>query len=181
MKQFGKHIIWLFALFIFCSAFTSTGRIGWQEQRPLQWSDYQGTPDYEDGFRDAVTASALKFTTRCKKDGTFETLVSAEFVKDQSWVKEVAQTDYHLGHERLHFDITELYARKFRQFVKDQNFTCEDRDLVQKYVYQYLEDCMNLQNQYDKETRHSMHHANQAKWEAMIDAQLNELSEFASK
>jgi len=182
MSKIGKHIMIGFLLLIVFSSFmSSSGRIGWQENRPLQWTDYEGIPDYEDGFRDAVTASALKFTTRCHKDGSLEVFVSAEFVKDQSWVKEVARSDYHLNHERLHFDITELYARKFRDFLDTKTYTCDDRDLVQSLIYNALKDCMDHQNEYDKHTSYSLNKTQQANWETLIENELKELELFSSK
>jgi len=167
---------------LFASAFTSTNRIGWEESRPLEWTDYEGVPDYEDEFRDAVTASALKFITRChKEDGRLEVIINAEFVKDQSWVKEVARSDYHLNHERSHFDITELFARKFRKFIEDHSYTCEDRDLVQDLIYESLSECMEYQNEYDKGTGYSLLKHRQMIWETKIDSQLQELSAYASE
>lgn len=182
MKQLFQNITYLICIAFFATAFTSSNRIGWNEGRPLEWSDYEGLPDYEDHFRDAVTASALKFITRCHKDdGRLEVLVNAEFVKDQSWVKEVARSDYHLGHERRHFDITELFARKFRDFLETKSFTCEDRDLVQGLIYNALADCMDFQNEYDKGTGYSLLKHRQVEWEAKIDTELEKLAIYASE
>ncbi len=182
MKFPIPNFVLISVLIVFFYSFTDVpGRIGWNQNRPIQWSDFEGIPDYEDQFRDAVTASALRFTTRCHVTGEFEIYVSAEFVKDQSWVKDVARSNYHLNHERLHFDITELYARKFRQYISTQSFDCNDRDHVQDIVYDYLNQCMEYQHLYDKETAFSLRKEKQRNWQHQVAVELQELEEFASQ
>ncbi len=173
-------LIKLVAVLMVLSSFASSPeRISWSEDRPLQWFDFKGQPDYSDQFRDAVTASALKFNTKCLDNNELEVLVAAEFLKDRSWVKEVARSDYHLGHERLHFDITELYARKFRQEISERQLTCSNQDEIQELIHFYLDACFTFQNEYDKQTYYSMHQSKQIDWENQISKELKSLEEFA--
>ncbi len=173
-------ISFLITLFVVGIYGFNSERIKWNKHRPIHWHDFKGNPDYSDKFRDAVTASSLKFNCKCDQQNNLDVLVSAEFLKSQSWVKEVARNDYHLGHERLHFDITELFARKFRAEIEHRKLTCNDREEVQQLIYSYLAACMNYQNEYDTETYYSMHKDKQAEWENQINQELKSLERFAS-
>lgn len=160
---------------------TDGNRIVWSEDRDLRWSDFQGQPDFNDDFRDAVTTSAIKFTSRCNNNGLLEFEVSAEFLKNRSWVKPVAFSDYHLRHEQLHFDITEVYVRKIRTLLSQRNFACNEQALVQNYVQQIMNTCTEAQAKYDKETRYSLHKANQATWQLIVDEQLYGLQKYSAQ
>ena len=158
-----------------------TNRIVWTEERQLNWNDFQGNPDYSDEFRSAVTVSAINFTTRCEPNGELFYKVSAQFLKDKSWVKPEAYSDYHLGHEQLHFDITELYVRKIREALGEETYQCDDQQLVQKLVKYYMQECLAMQDEYDKETRYSLHKAKQKVWEVSIQNQLANNRLFVQK
>ncbi len=179
MKLLPPLILILVLLFT-ATSFNSNERIPWSKYRKIQWSDFEGTPDHSDQIRDAVTASALRFTTRCNADGMIELFVDAEFVKHQSWVKPVARNDYHLAHERLHFDITELFARLFRERIEDSHFACEDKEAVDLIIQQHLAACHEIQDLYDKQTRNSMDSVRQQEWQSKIESELKRLERFAS-
>ena len=49
--------------------------------------------------------------------------VNAFFYPNESWYKPDVCNNLILSHEQLHFDITELHARKFRQMVSNTRFT----------------------------------------------------------
>lgn len=183
MKRLPKSTFYtLVAIVILCFSFsTSENRIIWSAERDLIWSDFQGQPDYNDNFRDAVTASAIKFKARCNPKGNLDFEVSAEFLKNQSWVKPQAHSDYHLAHEQLHFDITEIYVRRIRILLNERSFTCDEEPLVQRYVQQIMKRCRDAQLKYDKETRFSLHKANQETWQSIVDDQLTELEQFSAK
>lgn len=105
-----------------------------------------------------------------------EVFISAQFLKDKSWVKPEALTNYHLGHEQLHFDITELYVRKFRQVIEDLEFSCGDLNSVQTISNQIMQECQEMQLQYDRDTKYSLHQSKQVEWEAKIKTELSELA-----
>lgn len=181
MRYKHKYISPLFLIipFLLISFKSDQNRIIWSEHRNLTWSDFQGQPDYEDHFRDAVTASAIKFTSRCERDGKLTFSVSAEFLKNKSWVKPQAHNDYHLSHEQLHFDITEIYVRKIRILLNQREFSCEEEPMIQNYVQQIMASCRNAQAKYDKETGYSLNREHQATWQVIVDEQLNQLEQFS--
>jgi len=168
---------------LFCFSFgeIKENRLVWNEGKVVQWMDFEGVPDYGDNFRDAVTASALNYKVRCLEDGTMTVSVSAEFVKDKSWVKEVARTDYHLGHERLHFDLTELYVRKMRKQLEGRVFKCSDEHVIDNIAAGIMKDWRDAQIQYDKETAYSLNKKNQKIWHGKVAKEMIENQYFATK
>lgn len=173
-----KNWIYLIGVIILFSFKKDSNRIDWSSQKDLNWNNYTGVPDYEDGFRDAVTASAILFSTKCHPTNILEINIAAQFVKDQSWVKPVARTEYHLGHEQLHFDITELSVRKFREAIKGKTYLCSQQDEVQQLAEKIMQECVELQQQYDRETQYSMNKKKQAEWEQSVHQDLGNLKEF---
>jgi len=136
----------------------------WIADRPLQWADFEGSPDYNNDFVKALTASSIRYSYGCE-NGYIAYHIESVFKKSQSWVKEEARTTYHLSHEQLHFDITELYARKLREALDKEQFPCHRMYAFEQKIRQYLRDWRNEQTTYDKETFFSVKRDRQADWE----------------
>ena len=87
-----------------------------------------------------------------------------------------------LRHEQLHFDITEVYARRLRQKLASVSIPCADLgptfERLSKGVYA---DWAKAEDQYDLDTKHGLQPAQQARWEAQVQQQLLELADFADK
>lgn len=60
--------------------------------------------------------------------------VYAYFSPRQSWYHKDMADDHLLSHEQLHFDITELYARKLRKKIATYSFT-QDADKEMKVLF----------------------------------------------
>ena len=105
----------------------------------------------------------------------------AYFEKKESWYKQDAHTDYHLAHEQLHFDVTELYARKLRKALSEQNFRCGEEDEFENYIEQYLKNWETAQQSYDFATHHSVDKESQKDWHYKIAFELSLLDEFKSE
>jgi len=144
----------------------------WNAEKPLQWADFSGTPDYGNDFVKALTASSIRYSYGCE-NGYINYHIESVFKKSQSWVKEEARTTYHLNHEQLHFDITELYARKLRDALDKEQFPCHRMYAFEQTIRQYLRDWRNEQTTYDKETFFSVKREQQADWEFEIRLLLN--------
>jgi len=139
----------------------------WSEYRILDWSDFQGAPDYNDNFVKALTASSIKYSYSC--NGVYlDYDINAVFKKDQSWVKEEARTDYTLAHEQIHFDITELHVRRLKEKLNARIFYCDEVAKFESIVTSALEDWRAQQVQYDKETFYSVIEEKQQEWNYKI-------------
>ena len=131
----------------------------------------------------AVTVSSLSYKTIHIQGKTIKIKISAEFNPLESWTRypKLEHPEEALNHEKRHFDICEIYARKIRQVVSQAhlntwNFNGELDFLFKKLVKEYHAE----QARYDRETNHSMDAAQQKKWNTAIDAQLKTLSDYSS-
>lgn len=87
-----------------------------------------------------------------------------------------------LAHEQLHFDITELFARKLRKALTEFDFDNARNlkaDLQALYRNAEQERAL-MQQQFDVETRHSMNEAAQLEWQKYIKEELSKLKKFSS-
>ena len=178
MKKLFFTFACLFVLFSFTS---DSNRIPWQSQRQLNWKDFKGEPDYSDDFRAAVTASSIQIRIRCNANNRLSYDVSADFIKDKSWVKEIARTNYHLGHEQLHFDITEIYVRKIREALSHIEPICDNQTLAHELAQEIMEQCSDAQQRYDNATKYSLDPEEQAIWKGHVDRKLHELRKFEAR
>lgn len=85
----------------------------WSKNRKLTWEDFKGIPDRTDSLIVAGTTSTIKFEYSTTKNMITNYKLESIFIKSKSW--SVTNSVQLLAHEQLHFDITELYARKIRK------------------------------------------------------------------
>ncbi len=150
----------------------------WSSKHPLTWEDFQGIPQYQYEDISAITSSGIVHYKGCK-DGLINYKVRAYFEKQHSWVKEEALTDHHLEHEQIHFDITELYARKLRKALSERAFACGEEEAFEIYVSAYLDNWETEQRAYDIFTHHSIERGRQKEWFYKIALELDLLKDFA--
>lgn len=156
----------------------------WAESYKLTWDDFKGQPNFNTDAV-AVTASGINFSysinRRNKKPYSFKTSVKAFFYPERSWYKS-DQVDIHvLGHEQLHFDITELHARIFRQrltLVKPHDNLIKTLQDMHSVIDTEL---ASMQNNYDLESKYSINVEGQKNWKDSIASRLKALNAFKSK
>ena len=166
------------ALALICFSFTQDANlIPWKETTKLAWTDFNGLPNNSSPYK-ALTESSMTAEISGKNTEAHIS-IKTFFDKNRSWVKEI-KTEELLGHEQLHFDITELWSRKFRQKLKGKSFSFKtfQRDL--KTIQSEIDKGdKSMQLDYDKETKHSEIVESQLKWEKKIKEELQKLSAFA--
>ena len=153
----------------------------WKKDVKLNWGNFQGIPDSLSDYK-ASTFSRIGF--KCVEQDLFINIdFSSYFSKDQSWTKNPESKSL-LSHEQLHFDITELIARKIRRECKDVKTEKElfnNAIELLKVVYDKnykIKDSINLH--YDSETEHGAIIEKQLEWEKKIALELKGLSKFTS-
>ncbi len=153
--------------------------IYWNETNPLEWDDFKGYAKFDYSNRDisALTSSGIVHYRGCK-DGRIIYKVRAYFEMKESWVKNEARTDYHLAHEQLHFDVTELHARKLRKLLSEQDFRCGEEEEFEQYIKKYLHNWEVTQQAYDFSTHHSLDKEKQKDWHHRIAFELSLLDEY---
>lgn len=172
----------IFITLSFFILFIDSESIPWNEGYRLVWRDFKAKPRF-DMDEVALTVSGISFSyslTQKDNEDLIYALVEAHFYPEKSWFKIDEINDFVLSHEQLHFDITELYARKFRKCLNEIQFTenikTQLKD-INKVINLELE---AVQDQYDKETRHSMNENAQNYWEEYIQLELEKHKEFVN-
>jgi len=149
-------------------------KIIWNEDRKLTWADFKGTPSGPHDFV-ASTNSGVSFSFSYKERngvGTVDYTVLSNFYPALSWYRPDKVSTYILEHEQMHFDISELCARKLRKGLAD---VPRDRNFKEnsESVYQQSEaERRQLQTRYDTESDHSNNREEEYKWRTYIAEQL---------
>lgn len=173
----------LFLLFGFSGfAQLTDERMPWQEE-PLKWSDFRGTPDPSNPFH-ANTGSGISYSYSIRTSGTeteFNYEVISYFIPQNSWVKPGKTSEHLLAHEQLHFDITELHARKLRAYLEKVDVNSKNLKKELESLYRQTEkERAEMQKKFDMETRHSQNRELQAGWQEIIREELQKLKDFSS-
>ncbi len=157
-------------------------KLSWYQEKPLSWSDFKASPKKHLPYK-ANTNSGLSFSWNSTESISGIELnyeVRSNFYTNRSWVKEIEEVDYLLAHEQLHFDITELHARKLRKALESY----EPNEKMKKEldaIYSKVEkQRRQMQTQFDKETNHSINKEAEFKWRVFIKQELDKLSEFSN-
>ncbi len=150
--------------------------IKWDGNKRLNWSDYKGKPDRSsDAAASTSTYLVIDYNIMQK---TMNYKIQSLFSRTRSWG--LYKTDYILGHEQGHFDIAEIFARKLHKKMSEYKF---DKRTYQKSlgkIYdEIVEEKTEMQNDYDKETRHSINKEKQAQWLLKIEKLLEEYEDYA--
>lgn len=174
----------LFFIFFFSLSYAQDNEKPWKAGERLSWSDFEGQPDFDHPYA-AITYSGMSygFSAEIKRGKVLVTYdVKSFFVANKSWVKKWFLNDKGLlMHEQLHFDITELYARKFRQCLSMMNFTEKVKIEIKNLYKEITDEKVKIQKLYDVETDHSKNKIAQKKWQLKIDSELQKLIDFASE
>ena len=154
--------------------------IYWHPDHRLTWDDFRGKPN-RGGYTVALTSSGIGMAYRSDRSGTPVIEVYCFFYCKNSWVKDDGRTDYILKHEQMHFDITELYARKLRQRIEQMPVKTRTWPAVQKLYTQINRECDARQTRYDGETHHGIDQIKQAEWNKAIERELEQSAAYASR
>ena len=150
--------------------------IEWTAGRPLTWSDYKGEPNPDSDA--AATTTTLVGIEYHISNNQFSYSIQCRFSKNRSWG--IHKTSYILSHEQGHFDIAEIFARKLHKEMMAYKFNKKTFEKDLKNIYnRVMTEKENFQNQYDRETRHSIHKENQYAWLARIEELLAETEAYA--
>ncbi|WP_298533366.1 DUF922 domain-containing protein [uncultured Algibacter sp.] len=158
--------------------------LSWNESNKLSWKDFLAKPNLHESAV-AITASGITFEfsisqTEDKQVVSYTSNVQALFYPDKSWYKPNLADAHVLSHEQLHFDITELFARKFRKRISKLSISNHIGKDLKKIHLNILKELKAFQKAYDNETNFSINSESQVKWKISVEEELNNLSEFKS-
>ena len=153
----------------------------WSENYQLQWSDFKGQPE-SDTDAVAITASGITFGYSVKRSQTeiveANFTIESHFYPNHSWCKKGRVDEVVLDHERFHFNITELFARKFRERISKAKFSLkikEEADAIYKAINHELAE---MQKAYDTATNYSMNINAQTEWQELVANELKKYSKY---
>ena len=150
--------------------------INWSASRKLQWHDYLAEPDNHSGAA-ASTSTQIGFEYHIRDNKPSYT-VTCKFSKSKSWGR--YKNDYILSHEQGHFDIAEIFTRKFVKALREYSFNINSyRNDLRKMYTDAMKEKERFQQQYDRETDYSRIKEKQAEWLKKIKDALLALDEYA--
>ena len=152
--------------------------VAWNENMRLTWADFKGKvpPAAESA---ATTASGISYSYSANllhHEVKLDFEVNAYFYPNESWYRPELCNENTLAHEQLHFDITELFARKMREKLHRTSFSDDVKTEVGKIYRDILAELQKYQEQYDWQTNFSRNREMQSKWNQKIGQALKSQS-----
>ncbi len=169
----------------------------WSPERKLVWDDFQGVLDkkvllangleapkarrdssksYSYSEAAAYCSHAIMFNSTQTRDSIiFE--VKNVFNKEKSWKS--TTTDHILNHEQRHFDLGEVFARRFRKYIID-SLTVKNMSKVNTIFNRFMQADKDEQLRYDSITAHSENIIMQEVYNKRIDSMLSDLEMHAA-
>lgn len=158
-------------------------KITWNEEARLTWDDFQGVPLEETPFH-ANTNTGLSYSWGLK--GTSQSMeleyhVETFFYPELSWVQSDSKNDHLLKHEQLHFDISELHARKLRKLLANvdaSKLNKDSKEYLNKLYQKVDKERSAMQNTFDKESDHSLNVEAELRWQQFVKQELDKFQAY---
>ena len=170
-----KYLLKLFPSVLFSQS-SNEEVLEWDPSRKLSWADYKARPNPDsDAAASTTTYLGINYNITSR---SFSYKIYSRFSKTRSWG--LHKTAYILSHEQGHFDIAEIFARKLHKKMSEYEFNKKtyNKDL-EKIYRDVTKEKEDTQNQYDKETNHSINKTEQLLWLKKIAAMLEEYADWA--
>lgn len=150
----------------------------WSSKYRLVWDDFKGLPDNPKAYVKALTMSGI-YVRGIRAVGKIPKYnISSYFIKSASWTKAIDENN--LKHEQLHFDISELYARKLRKSYDSLNsLRVIDRNPYRKVFDLNIINWDNYQDLYDSEVY--FNEVKQREWINKVASELENLKKYQLK
>lgn len=176
MKTVVYLLVILLSIQTVCAQYENDTIIYWSKNRVLQWNDFQGSTCISCNNIYAETHTATPIIGDWK-DGIPTFKVFCYFKKKTSWKRDTSFLL--LSHEQLHFDITELYARKIRKAINYLNEEfITDLNVYMETINNILVNQNKEGDEYDRDTQHGIIKKQQEEWNKKISKELEDLKEY---
>ena len=193
-NQILKNIFFFIGFISLMSfSFVKDDFILWQENKKLKIQDFKA--DNKDTikvnrkqFLGAISAIRIEYSSfQRNKNSVPDFSIKTYFDPNESWM--LLKNDYVLQHEQIHFDLTELYARKMRKSVeslRQKNVT--NISIYRKKIQQWNVMKEKASNQFDADNQDYyikigqkilfQKNPNQEAWKKKVDRELFQYSLF---
>src|SRR5690606_27670138 len=91
-------------------------RILWEKDVTLTWDDFRQIPPSDIIDKNTMSGILVDYSYKVIEGKVPTFPLRTYFIKDSSWV--INKSDRTLHHEKLHFDMAELYTRKMRKEIE---------------------------------------------------------------
>lgn len=127
---------------------------------------------------DAVSSCDIKVHAIFNED-SYSFYVLPYFNKNESWLRK--NDKKLLEHEQIHFDITELIARKLRKKIQEAQINkIRDIDYYNDLINSYLARLIDVNNEFDKTTMHGALASLQEEFHKNLICELKQYEEFST-
>ncbi|MDP9954780.1 hypothetical protein J2X97_000417 [Epilithonimonas hungarica] len=152
-------------------------KIFWNEYRKLVWTDFESQTKPNTSQAAATTYCGISYllNSSTKKFTNKQVKIESFFIPSKSWAHPEHKTDNVLMHEQSHFDIAELFARRFRKVISDKTL---DVKSLQKYYERIYDDYKDYQKDYETVTNHGRIRDKQYEYTQKINSEIEKLSDF---
>ena len=128
-----------------------TANIRWSEHQPLRITDFQG-PTRSRGLAAEASTGIETRSSGNLAEPTFHVDIWTYFEPCKSWMGSNERNAYTLAHEQLHFDITELFARRLALRYRAEISSYPQFERHHERLYNEVwDECRAMQAQYDQE------------------------------
>lgn len=140
----------------------------WESTKPLQASDFKGeVPRFSTTA--AMTSSRIHTSAKFPDRAHVIYTVTCEFDRQKSWMRPSSMDDPDLlGHEQLHFDISEYHTRLLRRELTRPMLFDDIRPRATFLRDSLSRECARWQQKYDDQTSHGTDREEQHRWKAVI-------------
>lgn len=158
------------------SADSTRNYIFWSDDYQLIWTDFDELPNRYSGH--SAYSVVGHFSELEITDTYYRATIRTYFDRSKSWSRN--WVPILLAHEQGHFDLAELYARKFRKSVlSEMNEGTLTVESFEKLSYEIDQELKTAHNEYDEATDFSRDYRSQLLWNERIEQDLQNLSDFA--
>jgi hypothetical protein len=151
-------------------------KIEWKLDRKLKIRDFRA--DTINRPFTAATSSSFEYKIWPKNHNSFYLEVKTLFFCDNSYFKRTYSDEYVLEHEQLHFDISEIFARKLFKELAFYTYS-QLIDKHQKIAEQINKELIIKQDEYDSEVYKDSE--KQIKWNNWVNEQLKLSENYSNK
>ncbi|MFZ4928201.1 DUF922 domain-containing protein [Chryseobacterium sp. Mn2064] len=159
-------------------------KINWKEEKKLEWGNFKSPVNRKNSPNVAAhTNCGWEFSVLKSSNPKLPVTVTIAtvFNEERSWKDITKINDEVLLHEQKHFDIAELFVRKFRKLVAENIRNSGDYNKYFKSIYEGISnDYKNFQMAYDRDTRHGINKEKQTEYNILISEQLDNLKSYQS-
>ncbi len=155
--------------------------IFWSSSQLLMWSDFQGSSDsvhhtFSGRRSKAISATGIKFFYIGGKPNQKCYKLKALFYCSESW--RTGTSEALLNHERGHFNLTEICARRLRKHLLKLSESCEkiSLDIELELALDWYD---SANEKYDQQTVYGINEINQNVWDNNIRNDLLEMNAYS--